>query len=238
MRLRFTSGTAIASAATVILGPSPRSWSDFFCSSCGVISAMKTFRQRVSTPGITSWIYSTRFGNCSSNTCGYTSAVNSAATSLFRTRYVVFSANGVSHSDDAPVIVIATSANVSTGAITFRLGTPAARIAVISPSLDMRLSAINTPTNTPKGTVKVSVDGIASANRYPTVGGGAELRTRISNSLPTRCKNSTNVNSTVPSSALFATSRKIERLSRPIGVPYDPAEVAFAPLSGGVGTMG
>src|SRR5262249_30737822 len=120
--------------------------------------------------------------------------------------------------------------------ITFLLGTPAARIAVISPSLDIRLRAISTPTNTPSGTVKVSVEGTASAKRYPTVGGGAELRTKISNSLPTRCKNSTNVNRTVPSNALLATSRKMARLSKPIGTPYDP--VAFAPPSGGGGTIG
>ena len=80
MRLCFTSGTAIASEATVIRGPSPRSWSVFFCSSGGVISAMKTLRQRVIAPGMTSWIYSTLFGNCSSKTPGCTSAVNSAAT--------------------------------------------------------------------------------------------------------------------------------------------------------------
>ena len=57
-------------------------------------------------------------------------------------------------------------------------------MAVISPSLDIRLSAISTPTNTPSGTVNVSVNGMASANKCATVAGGAELRTRISNSRP------------------------------------------------------
>ena len=71
----------------------------------------------------------------------------------------------MSQSDAAAVTSMARVANVSTGAITLRLGTPAARMAVISPSLDMRLSAISTPTSTPSGTVNVSVNGIARANK-------------------------------------------------------------------------
>src|SRR5690349_7406552 len=94
-------------------------------------------------------------------------------------------------------------------------------MAVISPSLDILDSAINTPTSTPRGSVKVSVNGIASANRYPTVAGGAVLRTRISNNLPTRCKNRTKVNRIVPSTALLATSRKIARENRPIRKTQD-----------------
>jgi hypothetical protein len=42
---------------------------------------------------------------------------------------------------------------------------PAARIAVISPSLDMRLSVISVPTSTPRGMVKGSACGNTNANR-------------------------------------------------------------------------
>ena len=46
--------------------------------------------------------------------------------------------------------------------------------------------------------------------------GDAELRTRISNSFPMRCKNSTKVNIADANRALLETSRKTERNSRPI----------------------
>ncbi len=98
-----------------------------------------------------------------------------------------------------------------TGNMIRRPGTPAARMAVISPSPDIRLSVISTPTSTPIGIVKVSVNGNTSANRYPTVELVALARTSNSNSLPTRCRNSTKLNSRHPSRALAATSRSILR---------------------------
>ena len=113
---------------------------------------------------------------------------------------------------------------------------------MISPSPDILLSAISTPTSTPSGTVNVSVNGIASANSCATVAGGAELRTRISNSLPARCRNSTKVNSTAPNSAFLDTSRKIEREQQAhVYLPFAPAADGRHRLracSGGGGTMG
>jgi hypothetical protein len=96
--------------------------------------------------------------------------------------------------------------------MTTRLGTPAARMAVISPSPAIRLSAMSVPTSTPSGMVKVRVNGIASKNNWATVAGDAELRTMSSNSLLIRSRNRTNVNRAAPSMALENTSRKMERL--------------------------
>jgi hypothetical protein len=61
---------------------------------------------------------------------------------------------------------------------------PAARMAVISPSLDMRLSVISVPTSTPSGIVKGSACGSTNANRYAVNDDDPELRTRNSNSGP------------------------------------------------------
>src|SRR5271166_4938505 len=102
------------------------------------------------------------------------------------------------------------------GGTTLRLETPAARIPVISPSVDMRLRVISTPTRTPNGMVKLNVNGRARANSSPTVVGGAELRTRVSKSLLTRCRKITNVNNTVPSTELVIVSLNIDRLRIPI----------------------
>src|SRR5437899_2900237 len=114
------------------------------------------------------------------------------------------------------VIIIANVAKTRIGGATLRLDTPAARMAVISPSDDMRFRVIRTPARTPSGIVNVKVKGTASANSWATVAGGAELRTRVSNSLLTRCRKRTKVNSTVPSTELVRTSRKIERLRIPM----------------------
>src|SRR5579863_2110475 len=103
------------------------------------------------------------------------------------------------------------------GGATRRPGTPAARMAVISPSLDIRESVINVATKTPSGMVKGRAWGSTSANRYATVEGGPELRTRNSNRGRARCRNSTNVNSTDPSIAVTTISRRMVRLSKRIG---------------------
>src|SRR5206468_1340904 len=113
---------------------------------------------------------------------------------------------------------IARKPNVRIAGTTRLPGTPAARIAVISPSVDMRLSVIRAPTNTPKGMANGSACGRTNANRYPTVEGGPELRTRNSNKGLARCRNNTKVNSTTPRTALTKISRKMVRLSKRINV--------------------
>ena len=126
--------------------------------------------------------------------------------------------HGVSHSVAAPVASIARNANASAGRLTRRPGTPAERNAVISPSLDIRLKPISTPTRTPNGTVNGNEAGTASANRYATVFGVADARTSSENSPdPTRCRNKMSVNRLMPSIAAAATSAKTERLINPKG---------------------
>src|SRR3954453_4260684 len=80
----------------------------------------------------------------------------------------------------------------------------------------MRLSAIKTPTSTATGIVNVKTYGRIRLNRKPTVFGGAELRTSNTKSLPTCCRNRTNVKITVPSRAFEVISRKSVRPRRPI----------------------
>ncbi len=93
------------------------------------------------------------------------------------------------------------TANSSTGAITLRLETPAARMAMISPSAAMRPSPIRMPTSTPNGMVSGSTGGKARANRLTTVVAvGGWLPTSSSNSASTFCRKMTNVASSVPSS--------------------------------------
>src|ERR1051326_7545949 len=89
-------------------------------------------------------------------------------------------------------------------------------MAVISPSADMRFRVMRAPTRTPSGMVNVNVNGTDSANSSATVAGGAELRMSVSKSLLTRCRNRTNVNSTVPSTELVRTSRNIDLLRIPM----------------------
>src|SRR5579864_893365 len=125
--------------------------------------------------------------------------------------------HGVTHSEAAAAIHIATNPKNRIGGATRRPGTPAARIAVISPSLDIRESVIKVATRTPSGMVNGSACGSTSANRYATVESGPELRTRNSKRGRARCRNSTNVNSTEPSIAVTTISRRMVRLSRRIG---------------------
>src|ERR1035437_10182089 len=61
---------------------------------------------------------------------------------------------GVRRSVASAATPVPIAANRSTGAITLRLETPAARMAVISPSAASRPSPIRMPTSTPKGMVK------------------------------------------------------------------------------------
>ena len=120
-------------------------------------------------------------------------------------------------------------ANTATGRATRRLGTPAARSAMISPSFDIRLSAINVPARTPNGIANGMEAGSSSRNNVAKVAGVAELLTRIENSGLAFCKKRTIRNSAVPRLALVATSKNITRERRPI-------ELHFA--AGGGGTSG
>ena len=117
-------------------------------------------------------------------------------------------AGGVSHSEAVAVRIVASKAKVRTGGITARLETPAARMAVISPSVESRPKPMRIPTRTPKGTVSGSTGGKASAKSQSTVSVLAELRTSSSKYLSTPRRKITNVASSVPSSALETISRK------------------------------
>ena len=74
-------------------------------------------------------------------------------------------AQGLSQSEHAAVPSVAKNAKVRTGRITRRLGTPPARMAMISPSLDMRLSPMSTPAREPRGRARVSTAGSKRAKR-------------------------------------------------------------------------
>ena len=83
--------------------------------------------------------------------------------------------SGDRRSEAKPASPMPTAANSSTGAITLRLDTPAARMAVISPSLAMRPRPIRMPTSTPNGMVSGSTGGMAQRNSASTVLGGTLL---------------------------------------------------------------
>ena len=117
-------------------------------------------------------------------------------------------ASGASLSEAVPAMAAASAAKTSTETSTRRPGTPAARMAVISPSLDMRPRPIRMPTSTPKGMVSGSTAGMPSANSHAVVAGLAELRTSSPSSGPTPCRKITQVASSVPMKALATISRK------------------------------
>src|SRR5579883_3412731 len=110
--------------------------------------------------------------------------------------------HGVSQRDDAAVTSMATKPTARMGGATLRPGTPAARIAVISPSADMRLTVNKVPVSTPSGIANGKDCGSTSANRYNTARGELELRTRYSKRSLARGRNRTEVNSTIPNAAL------------------------------------
>src|ERR1700675_2462303 len=123
-------------------------------------------------------------------------------------------AQGVSHKEEAAAISRATQPKSKIGGATRRPGTPAARIAVISPSVDMRVKVIRTATSTPIGTVKGNACGNTSRNKYRTLERGPELRTRNSKSGRARTRKIRNVNSTAHNTAVTTSSRRIVRLSK------------------------
>src|ERR1035438_699980 len=130
--------------------------------------------------------------------------------------------HGVNHNDAAAVTSIATNPTSRIGGAALRPGTPAARIAVISPSADMRLSVSRVPVSTPRGIANGNACGSTSANRYTTIRVEPELRTRYSNNPCASGRNSTEVNSAIPNAALQKCSRKMVRLSRRMMVSSYP----------------
>ena len=211
MRLAFGSETAMASFATVIMGPSALAFIPLDRCSGGVTSARNTGDQRAcpASPAFTSPTYRMWFGKFSSNTRGSMSA-DILVASIARVMAVVSRiASGASRSDENPARPRPSPANSSTGRITLRLETPAARMAMISPSLASRPSPIRIPTSTPKGMVSGSTGGSAHRNNASTVRGSALLPTRILKICSSLCRNTTNVASIVPRTALDTTSRNM-----------------------------
>ena len=116
---------------------------------------------------------------------------------------------GVQRSEAIPARPIPRAANSSTGAITLRLETPAARMAVISPSPAIRPSPIRMPTSTPNGMVSGKTGGMAQPNSFRVDPDPAlPLPTSNSNSLSTFWRKMTQVASSVPSTELVRISRK------------------------------
>ena len=89
----------------------------------------------------------------SMNTRGGMRAVACEICNVWPTRTRSRAAQGLSHSVTAPQTTAANRQNSPIGRTALRPGTPAARIAVISPSVDMRPSASSVPTSTPIGIV-------------------------------------------------------------------------------------
>ena len=85
----------------------------------------------------------------------------------------------------------------------------------------------------PNGTVKVRASGKVSENRYATVCGGAELRTRIAKSWLALRRNRTKVNSTPPSRAPTAISRNTAllriRMGHHTGSGHHPGKLQSLP---------
>src|ERR1017187_9490631 len=220
MRLLFGSDTATASRATVTMGPSAFSPIPFFRCSGGVVSAMNTPRHGVGAPGgvnPTSSTYRILFGKSSTKTRGGISAVSRVASSSVTMRVLSLIEYGVSRSDAHAARPIPIAANNNTGAITLRLDTPAARMAMISPSDAIRPNPIRIPISTPNGIVNGNTGGIASASSVNTVRGPGLLPTSSLNSASAPCRNMTNVASRVPSTELVRISRNTYRPSRRTG---------------------
>ncbi len=155
----------MASRATVISGPSALSRMPLERCSGAVRSARNTLRQSTTGPGRTSPTYKIVFGKSSSKTRGWMSALTCEADSLSTRSLLTRIESGVSRSVISPATAIANNAKAITGGTTRRLEHPAARMAVISPSVARRPSPTRMPTNTPKGMVSGSSGGSDSANR-------------------------------------------------------------------------
>ena len=149
------------------------------------------------------------FGKFSSNTRGSMSAEILVASMARMMAVLSRTASGDSRSDENPARPSPSPANSSTGRITLRLETPAARMAMISPSLASRPSPIRIPTSTPNGMVNGSTGGSAHRNNANTVRGSALLPTRTLKICSSLCRNTTNVARSVPSMALETTSRNM-----------------------------
>ena len=122
-------------------------------------------RHSTTGPGRTSPTYKMVFGNCSSKTRGVMSALTWEAESRSRRSLLTRTESGVRRSVIAPETSMANNAKAITGGTTRWLEQPAARMAVISPSVAMRPNPTRMPTSTPKGMVSGSSGGSDSANR-------------------------------------------------------------------------
>src|SRR5471030_2855144 len=150
-------------------------------------------------------------GKLSTKMRGCTSAVSWVAWSCLTMRFFSRKASGVRRSEAYPASAAHKLANTRTGRIALRLDTPAARMAVISPSAAMRPNPIRIPTSTPKGIVRGKTGGRPSPNNSRMVRALALERTSSSKSGSTPYRKTTNVASSVPSTALARISRKMYR---------------------------
>ena len=139
-------------------------------------------------------------GNCSSKTRGWISAVSWVATSWFDDAVALADGQrrqpqrGRCRPPPRPA-----ARKPAPATITRRLETPAARMAVISPSLDMRPSPIRMPTSTPKGMVKGSTGGQDQREQLADRGrAGRAAHQQLEQLVPRRCRNMTKVASSVP----------------------------------------
>jgi hypothetical protein len=147
-------------------------------------------------------------GNRSSKTRGWISAVSCVDASFWMSWVLSRNASGASLREAVPATAVASTANATTGIATRRPDTPAARMAVISPSAAMRPRPIRIPTSTPNGIVSGSTEGTARANSQTAVSGPGALRTSSPTSGPIFCRKIRHVASTVPISALARISLK------------------------------
>ena len=140
------------------------------------------------------------------------SPVSCAAANVRAARLSRRRESGVSQSEASAVTTKAKEENSNTGRATLALEIPAARMAVISLSLDMRLRPIKIPTSTPSGRANGSVDGSAYSRSLATTDAEAELFTSRADKRSMVRRNSTNTNSSVPNAAPINTSLKMALL--------------------------
>ena len=187
MRLFFVSGTAMASRATVICGPSAFSR----IAGLALLGRREVGDEQVlplhDRAGLDVLHVENLVGellgeNARLDVGGELLGGDAGSAAGTSSRIAV----GVSQMERRRRAAVARSAKIMTGAITFWLGTPAARMAVISPSLDMRPRPIRMPTSTPNGIVNGSSGGKVEREQvgdYFRLGGAADQQLEE----PVRC---------------------------------------------------
>ena len=176
----------MASRARVIMGPSALSRIPSGAAPGGVMSATKTVLHFTTVPGADVVHVENLVGEVLVEYARFDLRRKLCSASSFRISRALAMRSGVRRSDAYAARPIPSAANASTGAITLRLETPAARMATISPSAAMRPSPIRIPTSTPNGMVSGSTGGSVQ---------------------PSSC-------STVPRPTLFAAHQRLEQLVR------------------------